>query len=59
MARIIGIGKPASRLYRLRTNVFRMIMPDAEELKNSSKCFMPTHGLFQMPPRTLKSLNAI
>ena len=32
---------------------------DAEELKNSSKCFMPTHGLFQMPPRTLKSLNAI
>ena len=59
IARMIGIGKFAIRLYTLRMNVFLMIVPAVAELKKIWKCFKPTQGLPQMPPRTLKSLNAI
>ena len=36
-----------------------MIVGAVVELKNMEKCLNPTHGLPQIPPRTLKSLKAI
>ena len=59
MARTIGIGKPSTRSYAFRKNVFHMMFPNLNEEKNRSKLAKPIHGLPQMPLEATNRLNAI
>ena len=59
MASTIGIGKPSTKSYKFRKNVFHMMFPNLKELKNRSKLANPIHGLPQMPLEATNRLKAI
>ena len=58
-AKMMGNGKPAIKLYKLKVTVFQIKFFDWNELKNVWKFANPTQGLPSIPCEGEKSLNAI